>query len=58
MVLKGIIEDVLIQVDKFVYLMDFIVLETEPVADNYKPVYVILGRLCLATTNILINCSN
>ena len=29
---KGTIEDVLIQVDKFYYLVDFFVLDTEPVA--------------------------
>ena len=29
---KGIIEDVLIQVDKFYYPVDFVVLDTEPVA--------------------------
>jgi hypothetical protein len=28
---KGIVEDVLVQVDKFIYSMDFIVLDTQPV---------------------------
>ena len=30
---RGIIEDVLIKVDKFYYPMDFIVIDTEPVYD-------------------------
>ena len=55
---KGIVEDVLLQVDKFIYPVDFIVLETEPVVDNYKPIPVILGRPFLATANALINCRN
>ena len=29
---KGIVEDVLVKVDKFYYLVDFVVLDTEPVA--------------------------
>ncbi|XP_024042762.1 uncharacterized protein LOC112099576 [Citrus clementina] len=55
---KGIVEDVLVQVDKFIYPVDFIVLETEPVVNNYKPIPVILVRLFLATANALINCRN
>jgi hypothetical protein len=54
---KGIIEDVLVQVDKFIYLVDFIVLDTQPVeACNSFP--VILGCLFLTTSNALINCRN
>jgi hypothetical protein len=56
-VLRGIVEDVLVQVDKFIYPMDFIVFDTQPVkACNSFP--VILGRLFLATSNALINCRN
>ncbi|XP_052288726.1 uncharacterized protein LOC127899394 isoform X2 [Citrus sinensis] len=55
---KGIVEDVLVQVDKFIYPVDFIVLETEPVVNNYKPIPVILGRPFLATANALINYRN
>ena len=29
---KGIVEDVLVKVDKFYYPMDFVVLDTDPVA--------------------------
>jgi len=54
---KGIIKDVLVQVNKFIYLMDFIVLDTQHVeACNSFP--VILGRPFLATSNTLINCWN
>ena len=42
----------LVQVDKFIYLVDFIVLDTQPVeACNLIP--VILGRPFLATSNAL-----
>jgi hypothetical protein len=54
---RGIVEDVLVQVDKFIYLVDFIVLDTQPVeACNLIP--VILGRPFLATSNALINYRN
>jgi hypothetical protein len=54
---RGIIEDVLVQVDKFIYPVDFIVLDTQPVeACNSFP--VILGRPFLATSNALINYRN
>jgi len=49
---REIVEDVLVQVDKFVYPVDFIVLDTQPVeACNLIP--VILGRPFLATSNAL-----
>jgi hypothetical protein len=54
---RGIVEDVLVQVDKFIYPVDFVVLDTQPVeACNLIP--VILGRSFLATSNALINCRN
>ena len=55
---KAIIEDVLVRVDKFIYLVDFIVLETEPIANECKQIPVTLGRPFLATANALINCWN
>ena len=55
---KGTIEDVLIQVDKFYYLVDFVVLDTEPVAVGVNHVPIILGRPFLATSNAIINCQN
>ena len=55
---KGMVEDVLIKVDKFYYLVDFVVLETEPVAIGANHVPIILGRPFLATSNAIINCRN
>ncbi|KAL6514868.1 hypothetical protein OROGR_020447 [Orobanche gracilis] len=55
---RGIIEDVLIQVDKFYFPVDFIVLDTEPVENVKEHIPVILGRPFLATSNALINCRN
>jgi hypothetical protein len=50
---RGMVENVLVQVDKFIYLVDFIVLDTQPVeACNSIP--VILERPFLATFNALI----
>ena len=40
---KGTVEDVLIQVDKFYYPIDFVVLDTEPVAIGANYVPIILG---------------
>ena len=51
-------EDVLIQVDKFYYPVDFVVLDTEPAAVGTNYVPIILGRPFLATSNAIINCRN
>jgi hypothetical protein len=54
---RGIVEDLLVQVDKFIYPVDFVVLDTQPIeACNSIP--VILGRPFLVTSNALINCRN
>ena len=55
---KGTIEDVLIQVDRFYYPVDFVVLDTEPVAVGPNHVPIILRRPFLATLNVIINCRN
>ena len=39
----GILEDVVIKVDKFYFPVDFIVIDTEPVHDVVNPIPVILG---------------
>jgi len=57
-ILRGIVEDVLVQVDKFYFPVDFIVLYTKPVAPSSIDVPVILGQPFLATSNALINCRN
>jgi hypothetical protein len=54
---REIIEDVLVQFDKFIYHVDFIVLDTQPVK-ACKLFPNILGRPFLATSNTLINCRN
>ena len=55
---KGIVEDVLVKVDKFYYPVDFVVLDTEPIANEPNHVPIILGRPFLATANAIINCQN
>ena len=55
---KGIVKDVLVKVDKFYYLVDFVVLDTEPIASGPNHVPIILGRPFLATSNAIINCRN
>jgi hypothetical protein len=53
---REIIEDVLIKVDKLYFLVDFIVIDTEPVHNVGSKILVVLGRPFLATANALINC--
>jgi hypothetical protein len=53
---QGIVEDALIKVDKFYFLMDFIVLDIEPAQVVGSEILVILGQPFLATANALINC--
>ena len=55
---KGIVEDVLVKVDKFYYPMDFVVLDTEPMDESTNQVPIILRRPFLATSNAIINCQN
>ena len=55
---KGTVEDVLIQVDKFYSTIDFVVLDTVPVAVGANYVPIILGKPFLATSNVIINCRN
>ena len=55
---RGVIEDVLIQVDKFYYPMDFVVLDTDPTVKEANYVPIIIGRPFLATSNAIINCRN
>ena len=48
----------MIQVDKFYYPVDFVVLDTEPIAVGANHVPIILGRQFLATSNAIINFRN
>ncbi|KAL6350662.1 hypothetical protein AAG906_028114 [Vitis piasezkii] len=55
---RGMIEDVLVQVDRFYYPLDFVVLDTDPITKGTNCVPIILGRPFLATSNAIINCRN
>ena len=55
---KGIVEDVLVKVDKLYYPVDFVVLDIEPIENGPNHVPIILGRPFLATANAIINCRN
>ena len=55
---KGIVEDVLVKVEKFYYPVDFVVLDTEPIENEPNHVPIILGTPFLATANAIINCQN
>ena len=55
---KGIVEDVLVKIDKFYYPVDFVVLDTAPSSNEPNHVPIILGRPFLSTANAIINCRN
>ena len=55
---KGIVEDVLVKINKFYYPVDFVVLDTEPSSNEPNHVPIILGRPFLATANAIINFRN
>ena len=55
---KGIVEDVLVKINKFYYPVDFVVLDTEPSSNEPNHAPIILGRPFLATANAIINCRN
>ena len=52
------VEDVLIRVNEFICLADFVILETNRVADVANQVPVILEHPFLAISNAFINCMN
>ena len=53
---KGIVEEVLVKVDNFYYPMDFVVLDTDPMAKSTHQVPIILGRPFFA--NAIVNYRN
>ena len=53
---RGIVKDVLVQVDKFYFPVDFVVLNTQPVVNQGTQFPVILGRPFLAIVNAIIHC--
>ena len=52
----GIVEDVLVQVDKFNFPVDFIVIDTQLIQDSRRRILIILGRPFLATADAHIQC--
>ncbi|XP_058217027.1 uncharacterized protein LOC131327924 [Rhododendron vialii] len=55
---RGVVEDVLVQVGQFVYPVDFVILDTNPIDSSAASTPVILGRPFLATADAVINCRN
>jgi len=55
---KGKTNDVLIWIREFIYPIDFIILEIQPVSNPKAQTLIILGRLFLAIANAMINCRN
>ena len=55
---KGTVKDVWVQVVKFYYPLDFIVLDSKLVVEGSNYVPIILRRPFLATSNAIINCQN
>ena len=53
---KSVVEDVLVQVDKFYFPVDFIILDMHPISNANSQISMILGCPFLATSNALINC--
>ena len=53
---REIVKDVLVQVDKFYFPVDFVMLDTQPVVNQGTQFPVILGRPFLATANAIIHC--
>ncbi|CAN6447766.1 unnamed protein product [Victoria cruziana] len=52
---RGVLEDILLKIEDFVFPVDFVILDMEGVdADHQTP--IILGRPFLATANLCINC--
>lgn len=52
----GIVENVLFNVDKFYFPVDFIVADTQPVHNLNKHILIILGRSYFVTTDAHIQC--
>ena len=52
---RGIVKDVLVRVDKFYFLVDFVVLDTQLVVNQGTQFPVIIGRPFLATANAIMH---
>ena len=53
---RGIIEDVLVQVNNFYFPVDFFILDPEPAKKGPNHILIILGRPFPTTSNALIKC--
>ena len=56
--LRGIVKDVLLQIDKFYYVVDFLVLDTQSMVEMESKIPLILERSFFAINNTLVNCRN
>ena len=54
---RGVVEDVLVQVNEMVFLTDFYILDMEDEA-SYNPTLILLGRPFLKTTQAMKNMHN
>ena len=52
------VDDVLVKVENFYYLVDFIILDIEPTLHSSANIPIILGKSFLVTANALINYRN
>ena len=55
---RGMVEDILVLVDNFYFLANFIILDTQHVANPSIQIPIILGLLFLAVSNTFIQCKN
>jgi hypothetical protein len=55
---RWVVEDVLVKVENFCYLVDFIILDIELTLHPSANIPIILGKHFLAIANALINCKN
>lgn len=51
--LIGIVENVFIKVDEFIFLVSVIIMETEPTSNLRSQIPILLGRLLYVTPNTL-----
>lgn len=54
----SIVVDVLVQVEKFYFLIEFIVIDTPPIEDSRKHISIILGRPFQRIVDAYIHCRN
>lgn len=55
---RGLIEDILVQIEHFYFSVDFFIIDIKPICNEKGEILAILGRPFLVTFNALINCRN